>query len=114
MNNGNYLVLSDDIIEIDKQNGKVVKRFKLDNNNDVIDIFFDKDNNVVVVRKKDKELYYDYDKLKLIEEKDVVVDIISNNVDIIYGNYYHKFKQNRFGNNKDTSTINTNISLLIN
>lgn len=115
MENGNYLILSDDVIEIDKQNGNVVKRFKLDDKNDIVDIYYNNDNNVVVIKKKDKELYYDYDKLKLVDEKDIeFIEDIDNKIDIKYGNYYSKLKQNRFGYSRQTSTNNTNVNLLIN
>ena len=115
MENGNYLVVSDDIIEIDKQNGKILKRIKISKDIDIIGIDYDKDNNILVVKGKDKELYYDYKKLILIEEKEIINDIEDDNKLIISnGNYYSLFKQSRFGVNKKTDTYKMNANLFIN
>ena len=113
LDNGNYLVLSDDIIEIDRQNGKVIKKFDIDNDLDVLNISVD--NDLLVVDCKEKRLYFDYDKLKIVKEDDFDNSIVNDNVlKIKFSTYYNKYVQNRFGNIVQTKIDKTDINLLFN
>lgn len=109
MDNGNYLILSDDVILIDKQNGEVLKRFKVDC--DVDSISYDKDNNEVIVGCDDKNIIYDYKKMNVKREvnRDNYFD---DSISIINGNYYNKFNQNRYGVSKKDKVSNDSVGFL--
>ena len=112
LDNGNYLIVSNDILEVDKQSGKVIKRFKLDDL-EVYNLDYDADNNMVIVCYDDKTLYYDYDKMNLIKEKKTNnCKINIDNKALYFGNFYNKRRQNRFGLNKKTAVYNGNFNLL--
>lgn len=109
MENGNYLVLSDSVLEIDRQNGNVVHEFSFDEEDEWLSLSYE--NNQVVLTGKSKTIYFDYDK----NTKDVVNEqnsILENKIHIRYGNYYKKAVQNRFGQSKETDTDDLDINLL--
>ena len=109
MENGNYLVLSDSVLEIDRQNGNVVHEFSFDEEDEWLSLSYE--NNQVVLTGKSKKIYFDYDK----NTKDVVNEqnsILENKIHIRYGNYYKKAVQNRFGQSKETDTDDLGINLL--
>lgn len=109
MENGNYLVLSDSVLEIDRQNGNVVHEFSFDEEDEWLSLSYE--NNQVVLTGKSKTIYFDYDK----NTKDVVNEqnsILENKIHIRYGNYYKKAVQNRFGQSKETNTDDLDINLL--
>ena len=109
MENGNYLVLSDSVLEIDRQNGNVVHEFSFDEEDEWLSLSYE--NNQVVLTGKSKKIYFDYDK----NTKDVVNkqnSILENKIHIRYGNYYKKAVQNRFGQSKETNIDDLDINLL--
>lgn len=109
MENGNYLVLSDSVLEIDRQNGNVVHEFSFDEEDEWLSLSYE--NNQVVLTGKSKKIYFDYDK----NTKDVVNEqnsILENKIHIRYGNYYKKAVQNRFGQSKETNIDDLDINLL--
>ena len=109
MENGNYLVLSNSVLEIDRQNGNVVHEFSFDEEDEWLSLSYE--NNQVVLTGKSKTIYFDYDK----STKDVVNEqnsILENKIHIRYGNYYKKAVQNRFGQSKETNTDDLDINLL--
>lgn len=109
MENGNYLVLSNSVLEIDRQNGNVVHEFSFDEEDEWLSLSYE--NNQVVLTGKSKKIYFDYDK----STKDVVNEqnsILENKIHIRYGNYYKKAVQNRFGQSKETNTDDLDINLL--
>lgn len=112
MENGNYLVLSDDIIEIDKQNGKVLKKFKIDNVLDVNNILFDNENEQIIIFNENNKCIYDYKKMNVINCEDSINDNMVYNFKLEYGNFYKKFKQNRFGKNMETIIDKKSVNLL--
>lgn len=111
LSNGNYLVLSDDILQIDRQNGIVLKKFKIDEDDEWLNLEYKEDSNEVILYGKNKTLYYNYDNLDLKDKQDSKNEI-KNNIHIENGNYFRMFKQNRFGENKETETDKSNINLL--
>ena len=109
MENGNYLVLSNSVLEIDRQNGNVVHEFSFDEEDEWLSLSYE--NNQVVLTGKSKTIYFDYDK----STKDVVNEqnsILENKIHIRYGNYYKKAVQNRFGQSKETNIDDLDINLL--
>ncbi len=109
MENGNYLVLSNSVLEIDRQNGNVVHEFSFDEEDEWLSLSYE--NNQVVLTGKSKKIYFDYDK----NTKDVVNEqnsILENKIHIRYGNYYKKAVQNRFGQSKETNIDDLDINLL--
>ena len=109
MENGNYLVLSNSVLEIDRQNGNVIHEFSFDEEDEWLSLSYE--NNQVVLTGKSKKIYFDYDK----STKDVVNEqnsILENKIHIRYGNYYKKAVQNRFGQSKETNTDDLDINLL--
>lgn len=111
LSNGNYLVLSDDILQIDRQNGIVLKKFKIDEDDEWLNLEYKEDSNEVILYGKNNTLYYNYDNLDLKDKQDSQNEI-KNNIHIENGNYFRMFKQNRFGENKETETNNSNVNLL--
>lgn len=111
LSNGNYLVLSDDILQIDRQNGTILKKFKIDEDDEWLNLEYKEDINEVILYGKNNTLYYNYDNLDLKDKQDSQNEI-KNNIHIENGNYFRMFKQNRFGENKETGTDKSNINLL--
>jgi len=111
--NSHYLVLSDNILQIDRQNGKVFREFRVDIDDEWIDLEYNKDNNEVILYGKKNILYYNFDNLELTDTVDNSEYSIDNNIQINTGNYFKQFKQNRFGNNKETEKEKKNANLLI-
>ena len=109
MENGNYLVLANNILEIDRQNGSVVREFIIDQDDEWVNLIY-KDNEVILIG-KNKTLYYDYvsDNVEVINKKEVD---ISNNITVKVGNFYRNFVQNRFGESSETVTSNLGVNLL--
>lgn len=109
MDNGDYLISSDDVILIDKQNGEVLKRFKV--SCDVVNINYD--NNEVIVSCSDKDIFFDYKKMSVIkeEEKDNKINISNSNISI--GNFYNKYNQNRYGEGVESNSNKGIFSFLL-
>ena len=109
LENGNYLVLANNILEIDRQNGSVVREFIIDQDDEWVNLIY-KDNEVILIG-KNKTLYYDYDSdnVEVINKKEVD---ISNNITVKVGNFYRNFVQNRFGESSETVTSNLGVNLL--
>ncbi len=109
LENGNYLVLANNILEIDRQNGSVVREFIIDQDDEWVNLIY-KDNEVILIG-KNKTLYYDYDtdNVEVINKKEVD---ISNNITVKVGNFYRNFVQNRFGESSETVTSNLGVNLL--
>lgn len=109
LENGNYLALSKDILEIDRQNGKVVKRFSLDEEDEWVNLSYDNDKIILSGLNKTVYINYNNSNQEVILKESRKID---NKIQIIYGNYYKKFNQNRFGNNKETSTSDIGVNML--
>lgn len=109
LENGNYLVLANNILEIDRQNGSVVREFIIDQDDEWVNLIY-KDDEVILIG-KNKTLYYDYDtdNVEVINKKEVD---ISNNITVKVGNFYRNFVQNRFGESSETVTSNLGVNLL--
>ena len=109
LENGNYLVLANNILEIDRQNGSVVREFIIDQDDEWVNLIY-KDDEVILIG-KNKTLYYDYDtdNVEVINKKEVD---ISNNITVKVGNFYRNFVQNRFGESSKTVTSNLGVNLL--
>ena len=109
LENGNYLVLANNILEIDRQNGSVVREFIIDQDDEWVNLIY-KDDEVILIG-KNKTLYYDYDSdnVEVINKKEVD---ISNNITVKVGNFYRNFVQNRFGESSETVTSNLGVNLL--
>lgn len=109
LENGNYLVLANNILEIDRQNGSVVREFIIEQDDEWVNLIY-KDDEVILIG-KNKTLYYDYDSdnVEVINKKEVD---ISNNITVKVGNFYRNFVQNRFGESSETVTSNLGVNLL--
>lgn len=113
LENSYYLVLSNNILQIDRQNGKVFREFRVDIEDEWLDLEYTKDSNEVILYGSKNILHYDFDTLELKNKVDNNDYIQNNNIQIVSGNYFKQFKQNRFGNSKETVTEEKNINLLI-
>jgi hypothetical protein len=103
------LVLSKNIIEIDKQNGEIIRTIKLnnqyssisyDNNNIIL-----KNNNEILTIDYKKETTKTYQNNKLDNEQEILLPLYNQD-------HYELSKGVKFTNNKETKQSNKNIILL--
>ena len=109
LENGNYLVLSDDIIEVDRQNGDIINQFEINEDDDWISLSYI--NGKIELKGLNKSIYINYNDMK----QEVVFGENKKNDNILKlenGNYYKKFKQNRFGSNSITDTSSEKVNML--
>ena len=111
--NKSYFVLSNNLLELDRQTGKIIHEYVVDSISNISFVYLDKDNNFIVVVGESSICYYDYKSEKLSKCEDNISDNSYNALSsFIYGNYYRKYKQNRFGINKVSDKEKDGISLL--
>ena len=113
MENGNYFVLSNDLLELDRQNGKILKRFDVDGISNILDVQFDIENNNINVIGESSVCSYDYKSQKLNDCVDNVSEYENEVKEVSFGNYYKKYKQNRFGFIKKTNVSDKKIGFLL-